>query len=690
MVRRSDPLSATFRRFRRPFLCLFLTALAAGPAAGAGVSIPEPLHGFDLAAMDRGVDPCQDFYQYACGGWFKSHPIPGDQSSWSRFDQLIENNQAILRQILEQAATDRPGRSAVEQKIGDYYASCMDEAAIEARGTVPLAPALDLIASLKEKGDLAAVLARLHELGVPVLFAFNSEQDLKDASRVIAVADQGGMGLPSREYYLGEDAAAVELRNKYVAHLQKLLELLGDAPEKAAAGARAALRIETGLARAALPPADRRDPAKVYHPMPATQLQALSPSFGWNRYLAGVGLPRLDSLDVAVPAFFREVEAEIGATSVDEWKSYLRARLASAAAPMLPAAFVREDFEFSEKTVNGVRELKPRFKRCIELTDRQLGEALGQKYVEVAFGEASRKRMDELVAALMRALGRDIRELDWMSEPTKKEALAKLARIVPKIGYPRHWRDYGALQVARGDALGNWERGEAFELHRQLAKIGKPVDKDEWPITPPTVNAYYSVGLNDINFPAGILQPPFFDVRLDDAINYGAIGSVIGHELTHGFDDHGSQFDGAGNLRNWWTPTDGKEFARRTSCLADQYSRYSAVDDVKVNGRLTLGENTADEGGTRIGYLALHDVLGGKEPPKIDGFTADQRFFLGWSQIWCESVTPEFARRLALSNPHAPSRYRVDGVFANMPEFRRTYGCKEGQPMAPANTCRVW
>ncbi len=645
---------------------------------------------FGAVNMDRGADPCVDFYQYSCGAWVEQNPVPGDRPGWGRFDELYRNNEAILRDILEKASQDRPGRTAVEQKIGDYYAACMDEKMVESRGLEPLRPDLERIAALKDKRGLPALVADLQEADVDALFGFGAIQDFKDSTRVLAVTTQGGMGLPSRDYYLQEDPQSVEIRKKYLAYLQKTLELLGDSPEKAAAGARAVLQLETDLAKGALSPVERRDPDKLYHLMTVAQLQALTPSFDWKTYLAEVGLPQAKELNVMEPEFMKQVEARLAAVPLGDWKTYLRTRLATDLADMLPAAFVNAEFGFFDATLSGTQELRPRWKRCVEATDEHLGEALGQKYVEVTFGEEGRRRMDELVQALIRALDRDIRELDWMGDATEKEALNKLARISTKIGYPKTWRDYGSLRVVRGDALGNWTRAAQFESRRQIGKIGRPVDRLEWLMSPPTVNAYYMASMNDINFPAGILQPPFFDVGLDDAVNFGAIGAVIGHELTHGFDDEGRKFDAEGNLRDWWTPEDARKFEERTACVDKQYSGYTAVGDVKVNGRLTLGENTADLGGLRIAYMALQDVLAGKKVAPRDGFTPDQRFFLGWAQIWCENNQPEYSRQLALTNPHSPGRYRVNGVVSNLPEFRQAFQCEAGQPMAPQDTCRVW
>jgi endothelin-converting enzyme/putative endopeptidase len=657
---------------------------AAAPAVAASGG------GFDPGLVDRSIEPCADFYQFACGGWIARNPVPPDQSRWGRFNELADRNRATLRVILEKAAAGGPGRDAVDQKIGDAYASCMDEAAIEAKGLAPLKPLLDDIGALASKDDLPAAIARLHTIGVNALFGFGSTQDFKDATQVIAGVDQGGLSLPDRDYYLKDDAKSTELRGQYAAHLATVFGLIGQPKEGAEAAARTVVEIETALAKASLDRVSRRDPEKLYHKMARTELQSLSPAFAWSRYLEGVGAPPFESVNVAVPDFLKAADGLLGSASLDAWKTYLRWQAVRVAAPLLPAAFVDANFEFFGKTLTGQKELRPRWKRCADLVDQDLGDALGRRYVEATFGPDGKARMKVMVDALEHALGEDIRALDWMTETTKKQALGKLEAVANKVGYPDVWRDYATLEIVRGDALGNRQRASVFEWKRDLAKIGRPLDRKEWGMSPPTVNAYYNPLMNDINFPAGILQPPFFDKAMDDGVNFGAIGAVIGHELTHGFDDQGRQFAANGNLSDWWTEADATEFKKRVACFVDQYDSYTAVDDVKLNGKLTLGENVADNGGVRIARLALREVVAGKGAPPRDGFTADQRFFLGWGQIWCQNHTEEAARLLAQVDPHSPGRYRVNGVVSNMPEFQKAFGCKPSAPMVRQNACRVW
>lgn len=646
---------------------------------------------FDASAIDSTADPCVDFYQYACGTWLAKNPIPPDRPEWARYDELEERNLAILRDILEKAAVNSPKRSPVEQKIGDYYAACMDEAAIEKKGIEPIKPELDRIAALPDKDGLAEEVARLHHDGSNALFLFSSQQDYKNANAMIAIADQGGLGLPERDYYLKDDQKSVETRQRYLEHVTKMFTLLGDPPERAAAKAQVVMSIETTLARGSLDVTSRRDPAKVYHKTRREELAlSLDPSFGWPKYLAAVKAPAIESLNVAVPEFFKTLDSLINTTSLDDWKTYLTWHLVHTEAPLLSSAFVNENFDFYGKYLTGAEELRPRWKRCVSFVDGDLGEALGQKYVERTFGAEGKERTLQMVHTIERELGQDIMALDWMSSATKQKGIEKLHAVTNKIGYPDKWRDYSSVKIVRGDAIGDDERATEFEFQRQLDKIGKPVNHTEWDMTPPTVNAYYDPQLNDINFPAGILQPPMFDKSADDAVNLGAIGAVIGHELTHGFDDEGRQFDAHGNLRDWWTEQDAAEFEKRAGCLVDEYSSFKAVDDVKLNGKLTLGENTADYGGLRVAYMALMEDLAARTMPKIDNLTPEQRFFLAYAQSNCQNESDELLRLGAQTDPHSPAKFRVNGVVQNMPEFQTAFGCRVGQAMVRKPVCRVW
>ena len=672
-----------------------MAAVAAGQSAKP-VQAPPYTPVLDVSSMDKTVDPCVDFFTYSCGGWLKNNPIPADQAAWDSYGKLQEENRELLRQILEAAAVPSPKRSAEEQKIGDYYASCMDESAIEKLGTKPLQPELDRIARLKSKAELPAGLAHLHPddvgsfLGRAPLFSFGSDQDAKNSSEFIAEVDQGGIGLPDRDYYFKDDPKSQEIRKQYLAHVQKMLELLGDKPEAAAAEAQTVMRIETALAKASLTRVERRDPNKIYHKMTREELQALSPSFAWDHYFVEIGLPEVKSLNVAVPEFVKGMDAELKSEDLADWKVYLRWHLVHAQARYLPAAFVNEDFNFYDRILTGTQEIQPRWKRCVRTVDRQLGEALGKVYVQQRFSPETKQRVLAMVNQIEAEMGSEIQQLPWMSPATKEQAMIKLHAVVNKIGYPDHWRDYTALKVVRGDALGNGERGTAFEFRRWLDKIGKPVDRGEWLMTPPTVNAYYNPQMNDINFPAGVLQPPLYDPRSDDAPNYGNTGGTIGHELTHGFDDEGRQFDAQGNLRDWWTAEDAKEFEKRASCTVDQYSQYVIVDDIKINGKLTLGEDTADLGGLLLAYLAWQDAEKGKNLQPIDGFTPEQRFFIGYGQSWCSAERPEVQRLRATVDPHSPAKYRANGVVSNLPEFQKAFACKAGSPMVRENRCRIW
>ncbi len=664
-----------------------LLTFAQSQAAQPLVKEPPP---FNVSLLDKAVEPCVDFYKFACQKWLAANPIPSDQPAWGRFNELQERNREVLRNILEKASANDPQRSPVMQKIGDYYASCMDEKAINQKGLMPLKPELDRIAALKDKAELPDLIGHLQHMGVDAVFGLGADQDFKDATQVIAIADQGGLGLPERDFYFRDDEKSKETRTEYVAHVQKMFELLGDPAAKAANEAKIVMEMETALAKGSLDVTSRRDPNNLYHKLTLEQLQALTPAFAWNRYFRAVEAPPVPSLNVTVPDFFKAMQGALNQYTLDDWKTYLRWHLVDSSANMLPDAFVNEKFNFGGRILHGQKELQARWKRCVRYTDGDLGEALGQPYVELTFGPEGKERTLRMVHALENALNQDIQTLPWMTEETRKAALVKLEKIANKIGYPDKWRDYSKLQIVRGDALGNSQRSNVFEFNRQMAKIGKPVDKKEWLMSPPTVNAYYNPQMNDINFPAGILQPPFFDKRLDDAINYGAIGAVIGHELTHGFDDEGRQFDANGNLRDWWTPADAKAFEQRAECFVNEYGNFVVVGDVKENGKLTLGENTADNGGLRIALMALQNELKGKDVRSIDSFTPEQRLFLGYAQIWCENASPQMLRMQAQTDPHSIPEFRVNGVVSNMPEFEKAFGCKPGQAMVRQNACRVW
>lgn len=667
-------------------MLLATTAVAQNSAAPA---TPKTIVSMDKASLDKAADPCADFYQFACGGWVKNNPIPADRGSYGRFHELEDRNIGILHEILEQAAAAKAAKGSNDQKVGDYYASCVDEKAIDAKGLAPLKSEMEKLAAIKSKAELPTYLGGLHLRGARPFFGFDAEPDMKNAEMTIAGTDQGGIGMPDRDYYFKADAKSVETREAYVKHIAKMFELAGDKPEVAAAKAKTVMRIETALAKSSLDNVARRDPVQLYHKTNLKDLSAMSPGFDWNKYLAASGVSSIDSLNVAVPEFVKSFNQTLQSESLDDLKTYISWNILHLAAPFLPQAFVDENFAFYGKTLTGAKQLKPRWRRCVEFTDSDLGEALGKSYVDKTFGAEGKQRMLGMVHELEKALDQDIKALPWMTEETKQQALIKLKAIQNKIGYPDKWRDYSKLEIVRGDALGNSLRANEFESRRQLAKIGKPVDRTEWGMTPPTVNAYYSPLENNVNFPAGILQPPFFDKNIDDAVNMGGIGAVIGHELTHGFDDEGRQFDLNGNLRDWWTEKDAKAFEERAQCIVDEYSGFTAVDDVKLNGKLTLGENTADNGGLRIALMALENMGGLKAQPK-DGFTPEQRFFLGWAQVWCNNTRPESLRLRAQTDPHAADKFRVNGVVSNMPEFQKAFGCKAGAPMVRENACRVW
>ena len=664
------------------FLLLPLLAVAQGQAS-------SPASGIDTAAMNKSVDPCVDFYQYACGNWIAKNPLPADRARWGRFAELADRNEKVELGLLESAAVVKPGRSALDQKIGDYFASCMDTATINKKGIEPLKPELDRIQAMSDEPDVVAEIAHLHRLGIGVLFGFSSAPDAKDSNRTIAALRQGGLSLPDREYYLKTDAKSVEIRQRFEQHVKNMFQLAGDPAETAASKARMVLEMETILAQASMDRVSMRDPNKTYHIVTRQQLAALSSGFDWDSYFKGVGAPAFETLNVAQPDFLKQIAATLPSQPITAFQAYFSYHLLREAAAESPEAFENESFDFWQRYLSGVKEPRPRANRCAAMVDRSLGDLLGQKYIETAFGADAKAQITQLVEALDRALEQDIQTLPWMTGATKKAAIVKLHAITNNVGYPKKWRDYSKVSIVRDDLLGNSVRAAEAMYDHRIVKIGQPTDKTEWFMTTPTVNAFYNPQNNSINFPAGILQPPFFDPKRDIALNYGGIGTVIGHEMTHGFDDQGRKFDADGNLRDWWTAQDGAEFEKRAACIADEHSGFTAVDDVKLNGRLTLGENTADNGGVRVALMALQDTLKGKSD-KVEGFTPEQRFFLGFAQVWCENMSPQESRQRAMTDPHSPGRYRVNGTVQNMPEFQKAYSCKAGQPMVSANACRVW
>jgi endothelin-converting enzyme/putative endopeptidase len=671
-------------------------AVAPAPAGSEAAGVSTSPGGFDIGALDLTADPCVDFYRFACGAWRKANPIPADQTRWGRFNELAERNREALHQILEGVKDPKGTRSPIETRVGDYYAACMDEATIEAQARAPLEPILARVAEVQSKGDLFRLLGEHEASALPTLFRFGSAPDLHDSARTVANLGQGGLSLPDRDDYLKDDPKSKEKREKFLEHAARMLEIAGEDAATAKADASTVMRIEAALANASMDRVALRDPKNRDNPMSLAELQQLAPAFDFAAYLPGTGAPRFEHLNVTSRKFFQEASLVVESTPLADWKTYLRWHVVREAAPYLGDAFVHEDFRFNRQYLQGAQELEPRWKRCVQATDRALGDDLGRLYVEKTFGPDGKARMKKMIEALTAALHDDIESLPWMTSETKKKALAKLAAVrTDKVGYPDEWKDYSTVEVKRNDYFGNSRRALVFEVKRSQARIDKPTDRTLWGMTPPTVNAYYNAANNEIVFPAGILQPPFFDRKMDDAVNFGGVGVVIGHEYTHGFDDQGSKFDAEGNLENWWTPEDRKAFEERTDCIAKEYEGFVTVKDaangdVHLNGRLTLGENTADNGGLRVSYMALQRALAGQPREKTDGFTPEQRFFLGFANVWCQNVTEPAARQLAQTDPHSPGEFRVVGSITNMPEFKEAFGCKAGQPMVRENACRAW
>ena len=651
--------------------------------------------GLDKRFLDTTADPCTNFAQYACGKFNELYPIPPDQSAYGTGALVFEHTEYALHSLLEKVEADSPSRTPNEQKIGDYYATCMNSEAINANGLKPLQAELERIAALKSKSELTDLLAHYQLINVNAFFSYGEQQDFRDARKQIAVVDQGGLQLPERDYYLRAGDAAEKTRQQYVQHITNMLKLLGEPDAKAASDAQKIMQLETALAKVSLDITSQRDPKNVYHPMPVSALAELAPDIAWTDLFARTGAPAIGELNVANPDFFKGLHSLLQSTDVETIQTYLRWQLINGIPGYaLPAALDDERFHFFGVQLRGQPQQRARWKRCAQATDGALGEALGEVYVKNYFSAENKAKTVQMVKDIENAMGQNIDTLNWMSPETKAKAKEKLHLIADKIGYPDHWRDYSSLKIVRGDAVGNIVRATEFENHRQLAKIGKAVDRGEWGMTPPTVDAYYNPTMNDINFPAGILQSPFFAAQATDAENYGHVGAIVGHELTHGFDDEGRKFDGNGNLADWWTAEDAKKYDEKTDCEVKEYGSFTAVDDVKVNGKLTLGENTADNGGVRLAMMALQlDAkrkgidLNAKDE---SGYTPMQQFFLAYGQNWCGANRPEQVRLQVQTDPHSPREFRIIGVIQNMPEFGQAFGCKTGQPMTPASACRVW
>ncbi|MGH9821987.1 MAG: M13 family metallopeptidase [Blastocatellia bacterium] len=681
------------RRFLPLIAIIFVAAMAFALVAFAGQN-PEndagTTHGVNPTFMDTKCKPCEDFFKYADGGWVAAHPIPAAYPSWGTFNALAEENSEKLRGILEEAEKAKAAKGTNTQKIGDFYASGMNEAQIESEGIKPLEPEFERIEKIKDRNGLEDEIAHLHKEGIGVLFRFSATPDFKNSSMEIANASQGGLGLPDRDYYLTDKQKPI--RDKYETHVANMLQLLGDSPDKAQAEAKVIMSVETSLAKASMTRVEVRNPDNTYHKMDNNQLGDLTPSFSWDRYFTDLGVSGVKGINVAQPDFFKQVSQLLDSVSLVDWKVYLRWHLIDGTAQYLPSKFVNEQFDFQGKVLTGAKELQPRWRRVVTMTDRSLGEALGQQYVKKYFPPEAKASALRMVNNLIDSLRADIQTLDWMGPETKQQALAKLDHLIKKIGYPDKWIDYSALKVDRGPFVLNGLRAHEFAVNRQLNKIGKPVDRTEFGMTPPTVNAFYNPTINEIVFPAGILQPPFYDAKADDASNYGGMGAVIGHEMTHGFDDEGRKFDAYGNLKDWWTPADMKNFQERAQCVEDQFNSYEVMPGIHENGKLVLGESIADLGGLTIAFKAFEMTPEGKSKTEIDGFTPQQRFFLAYAQVWAGSDRPEFEKLMVNLNPHPLDRFRAIAAASNMPQFAEAFHCKEGDAMVRATSkrCQIW
>jgi putative endopeptidase len=675
-------LSSTIRK---SFAGFILLAISAGAFAQS--------KGFDPSRMDTSAQACTDFFQYANGNWIKTTEIPADKSRFGSFDILLDRNRDIMREVLEAAAKDsKAARGSDSQLIGDFYTACMDEAAIEKADAKPLQPYFSLIDKTRNSQDLIKTIATLHQSGFPAVFGFGAGPDIKNSSMYIVNTGQGGLSLPNRDYYTKDDTKSQEIRTKFVEHMTNMFKLLGDAPEKAAANASAVMRLQTRLANASKTPVEMRNPENRYSKMPVAQAKEITPNISWDAYFTARGTPAFAEINIAQPDFFREVNKMMTDVSIEDWKTYLRWMVLNSAAPRISKRFVDENFNFFGRTLTGAKEQQPRWRRCIAATDNYVGEALGQEFVKRTFTPEAKARMNQMIDNLIAAFRERIQQLDWMSPETKQQALVKLSTFKRKIGYPDKLRGYQGLAIDRKSFFENTVRGSGFEINRNVRDIGNPVDRGRWGYNPPTVNASYSSVNNDITFPAGILQPPFFNFAADDAINYGAIGAVIGHEVTHGFDDQGSKFDAEGNFKMWWTAEDRQRFEEKANCVANQFASYEVLPGLKMNGRLTLGENIADLGGLTMAYYAFQKSLQANKsrPANIDGFTPEQRFFLGWAQVWAAKATDEATRSQVIGGPHALPRWRVNGPLANLPQFAQAYGCKAGDAMVREENCRIW